>query len=42
MNNIADCEESDISFYLCADKVYCHNIMNAMRRHETPVSETKK
>lgn len=28
--------------FTCADKVYCHDIMNATRRHETPGSETKE
>ena len=44
-NNIADCqnyEASDTLFYLLAYKIYCHDFMNARRRHETLGLETKQ
>lgn len=41
LSTIKNYEGSEISLYLEANKLACHNFMNAGRRHETPGSETK-
>ena len=40
-NNGKDCEGSEILLKLQTKKVDCHDFMDAGRRHEPPVSETK-
>lgn len=41
LSTIKNYEGSEISLYLEANKLGCHNFINAGRRHETPGSETK-